>query len=58
MTGERHRTIGQCDYHDPATGKRCTNTGLKLRLVDDLGHPVSRILCRDHSDWMEHRDDD
>lgn len=49
--------IGRCDFHDAATGLRCESLGRELSLKTDLGHRCRRTLCREHSDWIEAREE-
>lgn len=44
---------GQCHFHDAASGRRCANRGIALLLKNDLDRYVLRVLCGEHSDWVQ-----
>ena len=49
------RAIGRCGFaeHDEEGAVECQKSGLRLTVRDPLGHLVSIIRCRLHSDWIE-----
>ena len=45
---------GRCEFEDAATADRCVNRGIALTLRDPLGNYCRRVLCGEHSDWVQH----
>lgn len=44
---------GRCQFEDAASLDRCVNRGIKLLLREPLGGYCYRVLCSEHSDWIQ-----
>lgn len=48
-------SIGRCGYAEPTDegARECGASGLRITVREPLGHLMSIIRCKQHSDWIE-----
>ena len=52
--------IGPCGYAEPTDegAVECRHSGKRLRVRDPLGYMAVIVRCRQHSDWIEAREEE